>query len=150
MLYNGDSGEDNCPTILQNVSYKISANLNNKESVKSERSLIQGYLMQCVFNQGIDNNGLNSEHPKSFELKQNYPNPFNPVTSIKYNSPKDVFVTIKIYDITGREIKTLVNEFKTTGSYIISFNGSELASGVYFCKIQAGVLVQVKRMVLMK
>lgn len=150
LLYNGDSGSDNCPTILQNVHYKITANMNGKESVKSERGLIQGYLMQCIFDPGAGNDGLDYKHPKSFELKQNYPNPFNPITNIKYDLQGDVIVNIKIYDITGREIKTLVNEFKPAGSYIVSFNGSEFASGIYFYKIQAGNFVQVKRMILIK
>jgi hypothetical protein len=88
--------------------------------------------------------------PKSFMISQNYPNPFNPVTNIRYDLPNDVRVLIKIYDLLGREIKTLVNEFKKAGSYIISFNGAELASGVYFYRIAAGNFVSVKRMVLLK
>jgi hypothetical protein len=99
---------------------------------------------------GGDNAIAKEKIPTRFDLKQNYPNPFNPVTNIKYDLPKDVFVTVKIYDILGREIKTLVNEFKNAGSYIISFNGSELASGIYFYRIQAGSFVSVKRMVLVK
>jgi hypothetical protein len=88
--------------------------------------------------------------PKDFKIFQNYPNPFNPVTNIKYDLPKNEFVAIKIYDLLGREIKTLVNEFKNAGSYLVSFNGGEFASGVYFYRIQAGSFVQVKRMVLIK
>ncbi|MBK9228821.1 MAG: T9SS type A sorting domain-containing protein [Ignavibacteria bacterium] len=65
-------------------------------------------------------------------LHQNYPNPFNPVTNIEYDLPVDGNIELKIYDITGRLIKTLVNEFKTAGSYIVSFNASDLSSGVYF------------------
>lgn len=98
-----------------------------------------------------DHPTLNSSNiPKEYKLNQNYPNPFNPTTNIKYEIPKDVFVTIKIYDLLGREIKTLVNENKQAGSYIVSFNRSELASGVYFYRIKAGNFVQVKRMVLIK
>jgi hypothetical protein len=99
---------------------------------------------------GGDNAIAKEKIPTRFDLKQNYPNPFNPVTNIKYDLPKDIFVTVKIYDILGREIKTLVNEFKQAGSYIISFNGSELASGIYFYRIQAGNFVQVKKMLLIK
>jgi len=99
--------------------------------------------------QGTDHfNNLNV--PKEFNLSQNYPNPFNPVTNIKYDLPKDIFVKIKIYDLLGREIKTLVNEYKQAGSYLVSFNGSEFASGIYFYRIEAGGFTQVKRMMLIK
>jgi len=90
------------------------------------------------------------EKPITFRLSQNYPNPFNPTTKINYALPKQGFVTLKIYDITGREIQTLVNEFKQSGYYSIDFNGSSLSSGVYFYKIQSGDFVSVKRMVLIK
>jgi len=85
-----------------------------------------------------------------FSLENNYPNPFNPVTNIKYNIPQDLFVSLKVYDISGREVKSLVNEFKNAGNYIISFNASELASGIYFYRIQTGSFVQVKKMILVK
>lgn len=95
---------------------------------------------------------LNNNEPliKEFKLEQNFPNPFNPSTNIKYDLPKDIFVAIKIYDVLGREIKTLVNEFKNKGSYIVSLNGSEFASGIYFYKITAGDYIQIKRMMLIK
>jgi hypothetical protein len=88
--------------------------------------------------------------PKIYDLVQNYPNPFNPVTNIKYDLPKDIFVSVKIYDLLGREIKTLVNEFKNAGSYIVTFDGSEFSSGIYFYRITAGDFVSVKRMILIK
>ena len=90
------------------------------------------------------------ELPKQFNLSQNYPNPFNPTTKINFALPKQGFVTLKIYDITGREVKTLVNEFKQSGYYSIDFNGSYLASGVYFYRIQSNDFVMTKRMVLIK
>ena len=85
-----------------------------------------------------------------YELFQNYPNPFNPNTKINFALPKQGLVTLKIYDITGREIKTLVNEVKQAGYYTVDFNGSHLSSGVYFYKIQSGDFSSVKRMVLIK
>ena len=87
---------------------------------------------------------------KKFTLYQNYPNPFNPVTKINYALPTQGFVSLKIYDITGREIKTLVNEVKQAGYYTVDFNGSNYSSGVYFYRIQSGDFVQTKRMVLLK
>jgi hypothetical protein len=94
--------------------------------------------------------GLAGEIPSEFALNQNFPNPFNPITNIQYDLPHDVFVSIKIYDITGREITTLVNEFKEAGYYITSFDGARLSSGVYYYKIQAGDYEAVKKMILLK
>jgi hypothetical protein len=100
---------------------------------------------------GVDSPEFNKPNtPKEFNLSQNYPNPFNPVTKINFALPKQGFVTLKIYDITGREIQTLVSEFKQSGYYSVDFNGSSLSSGVYFYKIQSGDFVSVKRMVLIK
>ncbi|MCI0473534.1 MAG: T9SS type A sorting domain-containing protein, partial [Ignavibacteria bacterium] len=97
-----------------------------------------------------DNITLTEESPSEYNLSQNYPNPFNPVTSISFAIPKQGFVSLKIYDIAGREVKTLVNEFKHAGYYSVDFNGSSLASGVYFYGIQCGDFVSVKKMVLIK
>jgi photosystem II stability/assembly factor-like uncharacterized protein len=86
----------------------------------------------------------------NFELYQNYPNPFNPTTKIRYQIPVESNVTLKIYDILGKEVAELVNEFKTAGFYSIDFNASKLFSGVYFYKIEAGGFVQTKKMILIK
>ena len=88
--------------------------------------------------------------PLAYKLQQNYPNPFNPTTRISYEIPKSSFVTIKVYDVLGREVTTLVNEEKTAGIYSVQFNGSNLASGIYFYRIQAGDFVQTNKLVLMK
>ena len=92
--------------------------------------------------------------PKTYNLYQNYPNPFNPTTKIAYDIPKDAKVKLVIYDILGREIKTLVNnEFRTAGKYITEFNGSNLASGVYFARIlvnEGNDFMAVKKLVLLK
>jgi len=97
------------------------------------------------------NSSINiSNIPKEYSLSQNYPNPFNPVTNIKYQLQKDGFVSLKVYDITGREIAKLVSEQKQAGTYTISFNGGNFASGVYFYRIQSDDFVQVKKMLLIK
>jgi len=93
---------------------------------------------------------LSKQIPESFALSQNYPNPFNPSTTIDYQVPENAFVTIKIYDILGSEIATLVNELKTPGYYKVNFNAGNFASGVYFFRLTAGKFTQVKKMVLMK
>ena len=87
---------------------------------------------------------------KSFELKQNYPNPFNPTTTIAFEIPKSSFVNLKVYDVLGRKVATLVNEEKPAGGYDVNFNEANLSSGIYFYKIQAGSFVQTKKMILLK
>jgi hypothetical protein len=95
-------------------------------------------------------NTLGNEIPKDYNLSQNYPNPFNPTTSIKFSIPKSGLVSLKVYDILGREINTLVNQFKSEGTYIVDFNASSLTSGIYFYKIEVNDFVAVKKMVLIK
>ena len=98
--------------------------------------------------------------PKNYELYQNFPNPFNPTTKIKYSIPsiqnplsggaRGGLVSLKVYDILGREVKTLVNEVKSPGNYEVNFSAIDLASGVYFYRLQAGNFVQTNKMILMK
>jgi len=88
--------------------------------------------------------------PDEFVLYQNYPNPFNPVTFIKYEIPELSLVTLKVFDVLGSEVAILVNEEKPIGNYEIEFNGTELPSGIYFYRLQAGTFIETKKMVLMK
>ena len=85
-----------------------------------------------------------------FQLYQNYPNPFNPTTDIKFDIPKDANVKVKIYDILGREVASVINEFKKAGEYSISYDASNLASGIYIYKIEANDLTDAKKMILIK
>ena len=96
----------------------------------------------------VDNN--QNPLPSNYALSQNFPNPFNPTTTIKYSVPKAGLVTIKVYDILGREVTTLVNEQKTVGNYEVQFNAAKLASGVYFYRMQAGDFVDIKKLLLLK
>jgi len=95
------------------------------------------------------------ELPEQYLLSQNFPNPFNPSTKIKYTIP-DVgtalikFVQIKVYDILGSEIATLVNEEKPAGNYEVEFDGSNLSSGIYFYRLQAGAISETKKMILLR
>jgi hypothetical protein len=91
-----------------------------------------------------------SELPYKFNLSQNYPNPFNPETNIKFSVPKQSKVILKIYDVLGQEVITLVNEYLAPGTYEKIFNASSFASGVYFYKLEAGEFNAVKKMVLIK
>lgn len=90
------------------------------------------------------------EIPTKFLLSQNYPNPFNPSTKIRYSVPQSSNVMIKVYDILGNEIETLVNEEKPVGTYELTWYAANLPSGIYFYKIQSGSFVETKKMVLMK
>lgn len=94
--------------------------------------------------------GRNNEIPAKFRLNQNYPNPFNPSTVISYQLPVNSAVTLKIYDVLGREIKTLVNERQTAGNHSIIFNAKNLPSGVYLYKLQAGTYTETKKLTVLK
>ena len=85
-----------------------------------------------------------------YELFQNYPNPFNPNSTIRFSINERVKVSLKIFDILGREISTLVNEEKAAGRYEVVFNANGLASGIYFYRLQAGNFVQTRKMILLK
>lgn len=85
-----------------------------------------------------------------YSLRQNHPNPFNPLTTIKYQTSQNGFVTLKVYDILGKEIATLVNEEKPSGRYEVSFNASSFASGVYLYRLNVNDYVDVKKMILLK
>ena len=88
--------------------------------------------------------------PVRFELKQNYPNPFNPSTVINYQLAVNSDVTLKVYDILGKEVTTLVDEYKPAGSYKVEFISSSLSTGIYFYQLRAGSFTETKKMVLMK
>ncbi len=88
--------------------------------------------------------------PTEFALEQNYPNPFNPSTKIKYSIPQESNVVIKVFDVLGNEIKTLVNEEKPVGTYELTWNAANLPSGVYFYQLRVGNFVQSRKMILLK
>jgi hypothetical protein len=111
------------------------------------------YVVHC----GVDVQPLtgvepiaNSQIPKEYNLEQNYPNPFNPETQISFDIPKAGFVSLKIYDVVGKEITTLVNEVKNPGSYKVDFDGASLGSGTYFYKLESNGFVTTKKMMLIK
>lgn len=87
---------------------------------------------------------------ENYSLSQNYPNPFNPTTNINFAIPQNGFVSLKVYDISGKEVMTLVNKNMNVGSYSVEFNGSYLSSGVYFYRLESGNFVETKKMMLVK
>ena len=106
-----------------------------------------------IWNFGTTTSGINQishEIPDKNDLFENYPNPFNPSTNIKYQITKSSFVSLKVFDLLGREIETLVNEKQSPGTYQVKFENNHLQSGIYFYKIQTGEFVKVMKMVLIK
>ena len=97
---------------------------------------------------GIENKQNNL--PTSFSLQQNYPNPFNPITTINYSISQASFVTIKVYDVLGKEVATIVNGNKPVGNYSVEFDASKLVSGIYFYRLQAGNFTETKKLILIK
>ena len=93
---------------------------------------------------------ITSNIPDRFVLGQNYPNPFNPTTKIKFALPKAGLVSLKVYDMLGREVQTLVNQQLNAGEFIADFDGANLSSGTYFYRLQVGDFVEIKKMVLLK
>lgn len=95
-------------------------------------------------------NPVNNQVPQVYSLSQNYPNPFNPVTNIKFSIPVSGNVKIVLFDILGRVVRTLVNDVKPAGNYVVDFNASELSSGAYFYRLESGNFTETKKMLLVK
>jgi photosystem II stability/assembly factor-like uncharacterized protein len=93
---------------------------------------------------------ISTKQVDGFNLIQNYPNPFNPITEIRYSIEKEGNVQLNIYNLLGSRVSTIVNEYKQVGNYSVQFNGSNLPSGIYFYKLEAGQFSQVKKMLLLK
>ena len=134
------------------VGYVVGQGSNALNSISVARDYAQN--VQTYFNTNFTNGTVSDVDDFSavteYSLSQNYPNPFNPSTNIQYAISSTQFVTLKVYDLLGREVATLVNEEKTTGSYEVEFNGNNLTSGIYFYKLQAGSFVETKKMILIK
>jgi Secretion system C-terminal sorting domain len=93
---------------------------------------------------------ISSTIPEKFSLEQNYPNPFNPKTIINYELPITNYVSLKVYDVLGKEVAALVSQKQNAGSYEVEFNGENFSSGIYFYKLEAGNFIETKRMILLK
>ena len=116
------------------------------ESNRSGRTHIYSRSILMPLGDVRDESGVT----KNFELSQNFPNPFNPSTVIRFQLPTAATVSLKIFDVLGREIQTLIEQKLTTGNYSAKWDGSHFASGVYFCRLQAGDFVQTKKLLLLK
>ena len=148
-LFPSGGGSRQCEREFQSYSYKVQAvDYTNKPSLQSDRVIINGYLDPCAPEDRPNYN--NNEIINKFNFF-NYPNPFNPSTEIKFDLPQNTFVTLRVYNAVGQVVAELVNnEYKTAGRYSVSFDGSKLASGIYFYSIEAGMYKDVKKMVLIK
>jgi hypothetical protein len=98
----------------------------------------------------VDDPTGDKETIHSFKLNQNYPNPFNPITTISWQSPVGSWQTLKIYDVLGNEVATLVDEFKPAGIYEVKFDAGKLSSGIYLYQLMAGSVLQTKKLMLLK
>jgi agmatine deiminase len=135
------------------IYYYISATSNSSKTVTKPYTAPAGYFSFMVTNATAINNEENI--PNEYKLYQNYPNPFNPSTIIKYQIPKDGFVSLKVYDILGREVASLVNEDKKSGIYETSFsihsgNNVSISSGLYFYKIVSRDFIEIRKMIICK
>ena len=135
------NGNSNSP---KNYTFKDNGLLPGKYSYRLKQIDNDG---QFEYSKNIE---VDFNSPKKFELTQNYPNPFNPVTTISWEIPTDGLVTLKIYDILGKEIYTVADEYQQAGSYQRNFDGSSLSSGMYFFTLQSGSFIQTRKMILMK
>ncbi|MBK7160476.1 MAG: T9SS type A sorting domain-containing protein [Ignavibacteria bacterium] len=107
-------------------------------------------LLFIFKNQLVSIEQLSGIIPDKFKLEQNYPNPFNPVTHLEFGILNLGFVSLKVFDILGKEVAVLVNEKLSPGIYEAEFDGSSLSSGIYFYKLEAGDFIETKRMILLK
>jgi photosystem II stability/assembly factor-like uncharacterized protein len=113
--------------------------------------LIQATRPNICFSQTISGTAKNNNPvPDKYYLSQNYPNPFNPTTKISFSLPKSGYITLKVYDILGKEVTELINETKQAGNYIVDFNALDLTSGVYFYKLESEGFSDIKKMIFLK
>jgi len=140
---------------------EISSGLDLEKSIYSFHQDKNGFIYAGSYGGGlyisrdsVTNVNENQINVTEFNLYQNYPNPFNPNTKISWQTPVSSFITLKVYDVLGNEVATLVDEYKPAGKYEVEFNPSSsiknLASGIYFYRIQAGSFAQTKKMMVLK
>ena len=140
-----------------NIKGKGNSNVQNSYAF-TDMNLYSGTyqyrLKQTDFNGSYEyfylNNDVNIGVPEKFSLQQNYPNPFNPVTNVEFGIPELGFVSLKVHDMLGKEVATLVNENLPPGYYTVKFNGINLSSGVYFCIMKVKDIIITTKMMLMK
>ncbi len=172
-IANSGSAQLNIDSItISDSRFSLSLNNNSIEPYSSKKALLQflpdslltyNALLKVYTNGGIKeivltgigkDNTVNVEDktftPIVFALEQNYPNPFNPSTKIKWQSPISSWQTLKVYDVLGNEVATLLDEYRSAGNYEVNFNASDLSSGIYFYQLRLGNNLEAKKMMLLK
>ena len=129
---------------------------------KQDYSFVDNDLISGIYNYRLNQLDFDGTHrvvgeltayltlPEQFSLEQNYPNPFNPSTTINFSIPASDFVTLKVFNVLGSEVATLVNEQKEPGSYQVSFNANNYSAGIYFYNLSAGNFIETRKMILLK
>ena len=150
-IYRSTSEYETTATLLDSVR----SNITTYTDTTAPNGYYVYYWASAVDSSGVESRLSHSAFASSFpflriKLFPNYPNPFNPSTLIDYTIPKDTHVTLKTYDVLGREVETLVNENEQVGRYRVNFDGARLASGAYFYRLVAGSHVITKKMILLK
>jgi serine protease AprX len=159
-------GKEQMNVLLKDVVYPIEVSIEMKQHdgnvwlLREEKSrIITSELrngMKFLLNNAsalrleYSSQSLTEEVPKVFALENNYPNPFNPITEIRYQTPEVIFVTLKVFNVLGEEIATLVNEVKQAGKHTVEFDATNYPSGVYYYRMSAGGFVQTKKLIVMR
>ncbi|MEO8665104.1 MAG: T9SS type A sorting domain-containing protein [Ignavibacteria bacterium] len=136
--------------VIAQVIARGSSNINSITKLRETSQIAKNFYNDCFSSVVIGINNTSSIVPEDFILNQNFPNPFNPSTEIKYEMRAPNFVSLIIFDVTGKEVAKLVNEKQIAGEYTVRFDGSNLPSGIYFYKIIVGKNVASKKMMLIK
>ena len=150
VVYSGDGNNVTITDLLPNTKYHFRLFEFNQSSMTGNNSL---YLLANSEQDSINTSATSVEDEKvlsEYVLSQNYPNPFNPSTKISWQSPVSGSQNLKIYDMLGNEVATLVDEYKTAGKHEIDFDAAELTSGIYFYQLKSGDFIQSKKMLLLK
>ena len=146
----GASSADSATDSFKEAKYNLLACENEGSHGVHNTLLVQKLLTDAISHYTPTGIKEVSEIPVSFTLSQNYPNPFNPATEIKFSVPFGSNVSIKIYDVLGNEVTTLINGYYAQGTYKARWNAGNYASGVYLYKIEASNFIMIKKMVLLK
>jgi hypothetical protein len=156
-----ESGSSNrCPIVVSSAEYPLSIQWEPMPDDDNAQIVVGSRILPMSAGGRIEvvdpqlritlERGESGRTPREFSLGQNHPNPFNPTTRIVYGVKNQEFVELKVYDVLGREVSTLVNEQKAPGTYVAAFSAGGLSSGLYFYKIRAGSFVAVRKMVILK
>ena len=132
-------------TLISVVGQNVVGVIQGKNTI-----IVNGFLADTLLRRTVVAVVEQGEVPKEYTLEQNYPNPFNPSTTIRFGLPRATAVCLKVYDLLGQEIVTLIDEEKPAGLYDIRFDASELSTGMYVYRLQAGDYVAAKRLMLLR